>query len=285
MRTGAILSLSFHMAVVVLAWTGLPYLFGAPEEPERAIPIEVVSLTEALEAAPPEPAKKKPAPPKARAKPPPPPPPQATPPPPTEIATAVPEPLPPPEPVKVKPPPPVEPKPVAKPKPAPPAPTAVPTLVPQPRARKKPQPKPLDRMASVLRTVEELKDSAPPPRPEETVKAETASIDEARRLRTLRDEVQRQIEPCWNVRAGAKDAKAHVVELRIEVNPDGRVRAVQILDRGRFADDPSFRAAAEAATRAVLNPRCNPLKNLPLDTYGAWQTMTLRFDPKHMIGS
>jgi hypothetical protein len=46
--------------------------------------------------------------------------------------------------------------------------------------------------------------------------------------------------------------------------------------------DPFFRSAAESALRAVLNPRCNPLR-LPPEKYEQWQTMTLNFDPREMF--
>jgi len=50
-----------------------------------------------------------------------------------------------------------------------------------------------------------------------------------------------------------------------------------------MASDPAFRAAAMAATRALRNPQCSPLE-LPPDKYQEWQTMTIHFDPKEMLG-
>ncbi len=48
--------------------------------------------------------------------------------------------------------------------------------------------------------------------------------------------------------------------------------------------DADFRAAAESALRAVLNPRCHPFA-LPREKYDSWKTMTLVFDPKEMFGT
>ena len=66
------------------------------------------------------------------------------------------------------------------------------------------------------------------------------------------------------------------------MKPDATDREARIHDQRRLQSDPFFRAAAESALRAVLNPRCNPLK-LPPDKYQQWQTMTLNFDPKDMF--
>ena len=66
------------------------------------------------------------------------------------------------------------------------------------------------------------------------------------------------------------------------MNSDGTVRQARIIDQGRLESDPFFRAAAESALRAVLNPRCNPLK-LPPEKFKQWQNMTLIFDPQKMF--
>ena len=47
--------------------------------------------------------------------------------------------------------------------------------------------------------------------------------------------------------------------------------------------DPMYRAAEDAARRAVLDPDCNPLRQLPpIDKYSVWKEMTLIFDPKDL---
>ena len=61
------------------------------------------------------------------------------------------------------------------------------------------------------------------------------------------------------------------------MNPDATVRtAVVTGSRG------GAQAAADSALRAVRNPRCSPLK-LPLDRYEQWRTITIRFDPQHIL--
>jgi hypothetical protein len=98
------------------------------------------------------------------------------------------------------------------------------------------------------------------------------------------DAIRRQIERCWNLPAGAKDAENLVVEVAVEMNADGTPRTAAIANQTRMRSDPFYRAAAESALRAVLNPRCHPFK-LPPDKYDRWRTMTLVFNPKEMFGT
>ena len=44
-------------------------------------------------------------------------------------------------------------------------------------------------------------------------------------------------------------------------------------------NDPTFRAAADSAMRAVSNPRCQPWPLSP-DKYNSWRTITFNFDPR-----
>jgi hypothetical protein len=98
------------------------------------------------------------------------------------------------------------------------------------------------------------------------------------------DEVRRQIERCWNVPAGARDAGDHVVTIRVEMSPDARPRSATVLNDATTHGSAFYRAAAESALRAVLNPRCHPFK-LPVEKYDRWKTMTLVFNPKDMLGT
>src|SRR3546814_7021749 len=59
------------------------------------------------------------------------------------------------------------------------------------------------------------------------------------------DAVRQQIEQCWVVPAGAREAENLVVQLRVEMNPDGTVRTAELQDRARMASDSFYRAAAE----------------------------------------
>jgi hypothetical protein len=96
------------------------------------------------------------------------------------------------------------------------------------------------------------------------------------------DLVREQIARCWNVPAGARDAKDLVVEIRVVVEPDGNVRQATIVDQARLASDPFFRAAAESARRAFFNPLCRPL-HLPPDKYAIWKDLVVDFSPKDIL--
>ena len=96
------------------------------------------------------------------------------------------------------------------------------------------------------------------------------------------DMVREQISRCWNIPAGARDAKDLVVEIRVVVLPDGNVQQATIVDQGRAAADPFFRAAAESARRAFFNPLCRPLR-LPADKYETWKDMSVDFSPKDLL--
>lgn len=97
-----------------------------------------------------------------------------------------------------------------------------------------------------------------------------------------KDAVRRQIEQCWNLPAGLKGTADMVVKIQLEMNIDGTTRSAVITNPGRMDSDPLFRATAESAKRAVLNPRCQPLK-LPPDKYEQWRTITLDFNPAEMF--
>jgi hypothetical protein len=96
------------------------------------------------------------------------------------------------------------------------------------------------------------------------------------------DLVREQIARCWNVPAGARDAKDLVVEIRVVVEPDGNVRQATIVDQARVGGDPFFRAAAESARRAFFNPLCRPL-HLPPDKYAIWKDLVVDFSPKDIL--
>jgi outer membrane biosynthesis protein TonB len=96
------------------------------------------------------------------------------------------------------------------------------------------------------------------------------------------DLIRRQIARCWNVPAGARDAKDLVVEIRVVVDRDGTVQQATIVDQGRMGSDPTFRAAAESARRAFFNPQCRPL-HLPAEKYAIWKDLVVDFSPKDVL--
>lgn len=317
MRSGVALSAVMHVALAILIVVGLPLAKKKLAPMPQPVAIEIVTIAEktnppkgkkrvvkakkptpkppqARQAAAPKKPEPKPKPPVKKAeKPKPEPKPVAKPKPPVkkvEKPKPKPEPkkepevaaLPKPE-VKKAPPP----KPEPKPKAAQPA--------PQPRVKAKPVPKPRAKtrprkrmsLAQLLESVNKLKPRAKTGKREretQTARRGSPRNDASRKLSMSElDALKRQIERCWNFPAGARNAQDLVVEIKVLVNRDRTVRQALIVDTARMRRDPFYRSAAESARRAVLNPRCSPLK-LPPAKYDLWRSMTLRFDPREAFG-
>lgn len=303
MNRGLLYSVCFHVIIFAVSFFGLPYIMHEPLMQEAPVMIEIINVAEVTNAPPPEP-EPEPEPEPDKKTPPPPPPPPEPEPEPEPIPVPEPEPEPEPEPIpepQPKPEPKPEPVPVPKPEPKPqpkPEPKSKPVI---PKAKPKPKPKPVDPFASVLKTLEDLKKQPPAPKkePEEkpkekektdlmkkiedALKSTSKSHDSTKPLSLSEiDLVRQQIRKCWNVPAGAKDAENLVIEIKITMNQDGTVNTARIQNDSRLASDGFFRAAAESALRAVLNPRCSPYK-LPREKFSSWQSMTLSFNPKDMF--
>jgi len=96
------------------------------------------------------------------------------------------------------------------------------------------------------------------------------------------DLVRQQIARCWNVPAGARDARDLVVKIRVNIDSDGTVRQATIVDQARLVTDPFFRAAAESARRAFFNPLCRPL-HLPAEKNAFWKDLVVDLSPKDIL--
>lgn len=108
-----------------------------------------------------------------------------------------------------------------------------------------------------------------------------SEFEVARIVAGVEQAIRSQIERCWSAPAGARSAETLIVRIRIYLRPDGSLaRLPKILDDARMDADPSFRAAAEAARRAVQ--KCAPL-DLPKDSYDVWRDVVLNFDPSRML--
>ena len=95
-----------------------------------------------------------------------------------------------------------------------------------------------------------------------------------------KDALIRQLEACWSPPAGAMEAEQLAVEVRVALDPDGSVREARAIDRSRMSRDAFYRAAAEAAERAVL--RCSPLR-VPPGKASIWSNMVINFDPREFL--
>jgi hypothetical protein len=104
----------------------------------------------------------------------------------------------------------------------------------------------------------------------------------ARLTMSEEDALRRQLEGCWNVPLGAKDAENLRVEIWMSIGEDRTLREARVVDKSRYATDSFFRAAADSAMRAVQNPNCSPFM-LPPDKYDTWKTTIVTFDPSQMF--
>jgi outer membrane biosynthesis protein TonB len=300
---GVALSVALHLVLGTVFILGLPRLFAPPIPEDLPVAVQLVTIAPETRATRPNPTPRpnaKPDPPIADA-------PETKPEPEPPVPTPVPPPSAetPPPPELVKPP---EPKPAPplsvpkpEPKPEPPKPTEK-AEVPKPKEK----PEPPQQMAKNESKAEQKKydpgqfdallknlaahpttpsPDAPPQRPR-VASAKPSSQPRAPLGSQLSasemDMVREQIARCWNVPAGARDAKDLVVEIKVVVDPDGMVRQATIVDQARLGGDPFFRAAAESARRAFFNPLCRPL-HLPPEKYAIWKDLIVDFSPKDIL--
>ena len=307
---GIALSASLHVVIIGVLIVGLPRLFAPPPPAEMPVAVELVTIAPETRATHPNPNLPQP---EAKPEPPEPeipiakPEPKPEPPKPAPVTSAAvpapaasePQRLPEAKPVL-----PVPPKP-PEPKPEPPRPVE---KVEPPRPQEKPEPprqmakgevkpeekKPEEKKYDPSQFAALLKNLAPqhglpspdaPPQNQHPAAARASSQPRAPLGSQLTaselDMVRHQIARCWNVPAGARDAKDLVVEIRVAVDLDGTVRQATIVDQGRMGD-PFYRAAAESARRAFFNPMCRPL-HLPAEKYGIWKDLVVDFSPKDIL--
>lgn len=96
------------------------------------------------------------------------------------------------------------------------------------------------------------------------------------------DALRYQLQKCWNVPFGAKDAENLAIEIFMVINADRTLKEARVVDTSRYNSDTFFRAAADSALRAVRNPLCSPF-DVPPDKYDTWKNVTVTFNPREMF--
>jgi outer membrane biosynthesis protein TonB len=130
--------------------------------------------------------------------------------------------------------------------------------------------------------LKDLAKSAPQEPVNDAPKAKNTDYEEGEPLSISElDYIRQQMRKCWRVPAGMMDAHKILVKLRIDMQQDGSVRQVEVLDKMRFATDTGYRTMAESAIRAVR--LCSPFSQLPPSKYGSWKTMDMTFDPSDSL--
>lgn len=90
------------------------------------------------------------------------------------------------------------------------------------------------------------------------------------------DALRSQIEQYWVVDPGMKGAGEMTISLRIRLERDGSVTRIEIMEKDRYNQDPTYRAMVESARRAVY--RAQPLE-YPAAKYDVLKTVVLVFRP------
>src|SRR6267154_247569 len=282
MRTPAILSVMFHVLVLAAAVLNLDFFNRPPLMDPEPVMVEFEAIDkEATKAPPPKtadppPAPEKPKPDVAEAKPLPPPPvekpkPEVAKPADDLIALKPKEP----EPPKVE-------KPPEPPKPAPEV------KKPEPPKPAPPKPAPPKTADSIIDDILKNKESPQKvqtpeqqPKPVQQVTREAPAAPNLAAVVTASEieGVRNKIRPCWNFPAGVRDQANLIVTLVVQMNQDGTPVKADIKETGRYNNDPTYRAAADAAHRAIMNPRCQPWPLSP-EKFNSWRTITFNFDPR-----
>lgn len=290
MQRAAIFSAVLHIVIVIISITGLPFMNFKNELPIPApIAVDILPIAAETQAPKPKPlpAKEEP---KEEPLPPKPAPPSTLEPEPTPIPTPEPE-------VKS------EPETEARPEPNPeavPLPQTKPELKPQPmelpptppvkpklKDSKPTKDKKLDKsFDSILKNIAKLK---PATQVEEKVdkstdiqsSQQTGKVGPEMTMSEM-DALRQQIKGCWAINPGAKDIENFLVTVKILVNPDRTVREAKIVPNPALAQNGFYQAFAESTMRAVLNPRCSPLR-LPEGKYEQWKELEMNFTPLDLI--
>lgn len=288
LRTGLKASLILHASIFILLFAGLPIFKSKRNYEDQVITIEILPVSEITNVKP------KQSKPKTDPK--------------QEVITknapkvSMAEPQKKPEDVvKVEP----LPKPVTKPEPKKEAVKIKPEDKPKPKTEEKKteekkQDKPKiseDAFAAAVKSVEEFKEKDDKKNDKDEEKVDFSKVEdflsnakESQYKEGLpmsvneKDAIRQQIMKNWTVPSGAKDIQNIVATLHLNVQPDGTVSKVEVVNQSKYNSDPSFRAMVDSAVRAVY--RSSPLQGLPADKYDVkdgWRELEINFDPREMV--
>ena len=93
--------------------------------------------------------------------------------------------------------------------------------------------------------------------------------------------LKKHISNFWTPPIGAAGAENLIVDIFMEFNKEGYVLKAEWVNRGMNSNNSFYKAAANAAIRAVKDAEPMPL---PVSKFKEWRTLTFRFDPATMFG-
>lgn len=281
MRRYVILSLIFHLMIMVVIVLDLPF-FEREKLPDPVkIGVEIVTHLPEKKTEMPEPDPVEEQAPEQLAEAP------APPPAPTETVLGAKEDLPTPEKVEKEKPIPQE------------AVEKIPDVLPQPKPVKKPEPKPepVEAAKPKAASVKPITKPKPTPVKDDFDELADALLSEDKEPMAKkkagkgggekapkgleagdRERISKQLQPCWVMQEVA-DVN---VEINVKMGPDGRFAQPKLVDNF-FGGSTIHRSIAEAAQRAVLDQRCNDFSWLR-EKFQDLTSLTLIFNPRDMVG-
>lgn len=140
-----------------------------------------------------------------------------------------------------------------------------------------PAPAPEPAAAEEVEPLEDLLESLIGPEDAAPAEAETQVLLTGPERRAIADAIREKVERKWSVPIGVRDAGELLVTLRIQLNQNGSVHTVEIVDDS--GSGPNYRTMAESARRAVL--KASPFEVLTdyRDSYEGWRDITMTFSP------
>ena len=162
-------------------------------------------------------------------------------------------------------------------------------------------------LTTVLKTLEKIKDTNQQKKQKEIINETKKKLEEQKRnnaSKNMKDMVsnvisskpknflkpigvseidllKKHIGNHWTPPIGAAGAENLIVDIFMEFNKEGYVLKAEWVNKGLNGNNSFYKAAANAAIRAVKDSEPIPL---PASKFKEWRTLTFRFDPATMFG-
>ena len=162
-------------------------------------------------------------------------------------------------------------------------------------------------LTTVLKTLEKIKDTNQQKKQKEIIQETKKKLEEQKRnnaSKNMKDMVsnvisskpknflkpigiseidllKKHIGNHWTPPIGAAGAENLIVDIFMEFNKEGYVLKAEWVNKGLNGNNSFYKAAANAAIRAVKDSEPIPL---PASKFKEWRTLTFRFDPATMFG-
>ncbi|MDP1880558.1 MAG: hypothetical protein Q8K60_06435, partial [Parachlamydiaceae bacterium] len=91
--------------------------------------------------------------------------------------------------------------------------------------------------------------------------------------------ISKQIEPCWEF----QEVRDVNITFKVDISKDGRFTNAKMDETYEITSNPVNRAIADAAHRAILNPKCNDFGWFH-KKYPNVSSLKVNFNPKNMVG-